>query len=305
MSSMKRGVLVSSIIPLFVVFLVLLKSSGAEAQKTYRDITSRQLRSLMMDEAGYAFARGCMSDYYRDKINNGQIPDDELSIGLVDLFLGFLSQNPTYQDRQVSELLAVAFKNVPGQIEEQKAIWSKALKAGQAYYLELSPELAKAYFEALPDHQLPRIAFEQQVPVVEMAYGNLGKLEEKFQVGEPNAVDIGFRLIHISDGAFSEELFHALGEIVAWNPRLFLEKAAAHLGRKSLIDDPDYVLDHIILDLVAWWEIPEDDDETRTKTRALEEKERERRIEALKTVTDKSLQAIRDRCLAILTAKLY
>lgn len=181
---MKKGVLVSSIIPIFVVSLVLLKSAGAEAQKTYEDITSRQLRSLMMDDAGagYAFALRCMSDYYRDRIDNGEIPDDELSIvGLADLFLSYFSQKPTYQDRQATELLAIAFKNVPSQIEEQKAIWSKALKAGQAYYSEMSPELAKAYFDALPDHQLPRIAFEQQVPVVEMAYGNLGSLKRNLK----------------------------------------------------------------------------------------------------------------------------
>jgi hypothetical protein len=304
MSKMKKGVLVSSIIPLFVVSLVLLKSAGAEAQKTYQDITSRQLRSLMMDDAGYAFALQCMSDYYRDRVDNGEIPDDELSKeGLADLFLSHFSQKPTYQDRQATELLAIAFKNLPSQIEEQKAIWSKALKAGQAYYSEMSPELAKAYFDALPDHQLPRLAFEQKVPVVEMAYGNLWKLEEKFKEGEPNAVDIGFRLTHISDGAFSEELFHALGEIVARYPRLFLEKAAAYPGRKDLLDDYDYVLDHIILDLVAWWEIPEDDDETRTKALALEEMERERRIKALKTVTDADLRSIRNRCLAKLEAK--
>lgn len=301
---MKRGAWAQAVFIFFFVLWNALWGVLPEAQEAGQDITARQIRSLMSSGTGYAFALQSMSDFYRDRLNNGESPDEELRIGLGDLFSDYLSENPRYLDLQAAELFALAFKEVHSLIEEQKAIWSGALNAAKAYYSTMSPELAKAFFEALPDHRLPRLAFDQEVLVIRVASSdrNMSELKEKLEAGEPAAVNVGFRLIYISDGAFAEELFHVLGEILPKHPRLFLEKAAAHLGRKNR-EDSDWILDHLVLDLIAWWEMPEDDDEKGTKRLALEEKERELRIKALKSVEDDGLRTIRDRCLALLTAK--
>jgi hypothetical protein len=245
-----------------------------------------------------------MSEFYQIHINNGKAPDRGFPVGLADYALDVLSKNPEYLDRPATALLTKAFEKIPGLIEEQNVIWNRAIKAAQEYYSAMSPERAKAFFEALPDDRLPRIAFAQVMLVSQVAFAdpNMERLEEKFDEGELNAVDVGFRLIYISDGAASEWLFHALGEIVPKHPRLFLEKVAAHLGPKSR-EDSDWILDHILLDLVAWGEIPEDDDEIGTKREAMEARERELRIKALKSVEDRALLALRDLCLAKLAAR--
>jgi len=244
-----------------------------------------------------------ISDFYQTRVNKGAALERGFVWGLSDYVRLFLSEHPEYLDRPASEMLAVALSDVPGLIEAQKAIWGKALAAAKAYYSEMSPELAKAFFEALPDKQLPRLAFDQKVLVSHVAFAdvNMAKLEEEFEEGEPNAVDVGFRLIYISDGAASEWLFHALGEIIPKRPGLFLEKAAAHLDRLSP-DDSDLILEGLVLDLVGWWEVPEDDDEAGMKWRALIEKERALRIKALLSVDEEGLQAIRGRWLAMLGA---
>jgi hypothetical protein len=287
-------------IMLFVV-LISLWSLSYPTQKAAQDITARQLRSLMGSPDGYDPALRVMSDFYRVQIK-GEGPDDELRVGLGDIFLEFLTKNPEYLDRPASELLAKAFGKVPALIEEQKAMWTEALKAAKAYYPTLGPELAKAFFMALPDHRIPRLAFDKEVLVSRVAFAdeNMKKLEGKFDEGEPNAVDVGFRLLNISDGAAGEWLFHALGTILPNHPRLFLEKAVAHLGHEGR-GDSDRILDGI-LHPVGWWEIPENDRD-HVKYKELRNVRIDMRIKALRTVQDPQLSELRDRCILLLEKK--
>lgn len=274
------------------------RSFSYAGQNSARDITARQLQSLMGSPDGYNSALRLMSEFYRVQIN-GESPHEELRVGLGDLFLEFLTKNPEYLDRPASELLAITFEKVPGLIEAQKAMWARALNAANAYYSTLSPELAKAFFMALPDHQLPRLAFDKEMLVIRVAFGdaNMTKLEEKFDEGEPNAMDVGFRLINISDGAAAEWLFHALGEILPKHPRLFLEKAAAHLDQKDR-KESDRILGYI-LHPVGWWEIPENDPDN-VKYKELRNARIDMRIKALKRVQDPQLRELRDRCILLL-----
>jgi hypothetical protein len=261
-------------------------------------IMARQLRSMNYD----AVLR-MISEIYRVRINDGTAPDEELRIGLADIIWAYLDENPGSLDRPASEIIAAALKNVPRQIEEQKALWGRALEAAEAYSLKATPENARALSQALPDRQLPRIAFDQEVLVVNIADGIFSSLvRPKMDEGEPNAMDVGFRMINIADGGFGEMLFSALGEISAKHPRLFLEKAAAHLGSKSRVD-LDWLLASILTpNPFAWGEMPDDYSEDDPRALALVKKEAELRIRTLKTVNDKDLRTIRDHCLAVLEA---
>jgi hypothetical protein len=269
-----------------------------EAQGAGQGIMAGQLRSMDYDSA-----LRMISEIYRVRINNGAAPGEELRIGLADLIWAYLDEHPGSLDRPAPELIAVALKNVPRQIEDQKALWGRALEAAEAYFSKATSENARALSQALPDRQLPRIAFDQEVLVVKIAdriFSSL--LRPKMDEGEPNATDVGFRLINIADGGFGEMLFSALGEISAKHPRLFLEKAAAHLGSRSR-DDLDRLLDFILTpDPFAWTEMPDDYSENDPRALALVKKEAELRIQALKTVDARDLRTIRDHCLAVLEA---
>ncbi len=295
---MKRDGLAKGVLVVLFVVLNSLWSFSDSAQKTAQDVTARQLRSLMASPGSYNSALRMMSEFYRAQIK-AETPDEGLRVGLGDLFLEFLTKNPEYLDRPASELLAKAFEKVPALIEGQKAMWTEALNAATEYYSTLSPELAKAFFMALPDHQLPRLAFDKEVLVGRVAFAdeNMKKLEGKFDEGEPNAVEVGFRLINISDGAAGEWLFHALGTILPNHPRLFLEKAVAHLDHGGR-EDPDRILEGI-LDPVGWWEIPENDP-GHVKYKELRNARIDMRIKALKTVQDPQLRELRDRCVLLL-----
>ena len=290
----------SRLIQAFFILLLFwpLWHADLEAQGAGQGITARQLRSMNYDSA-----LRLISEIYRVRWNGGEAPDKELQIGLADLIWTYLDENPGSLDRPASEIIAAALKNVPRQIKEQKVLWGRALKAAEEYFSKATPENARALSQALPDRQLPRIAFDQEVLVVNIADGILSSLlKQKMDEGEPNAMDVGFRMINIADGGFGEMLFSALGEISAKHPRLFLEKAAAHLGSKSR-DDLDRLLHSILYPQpFAWREIPDDYSEDDPRLKVLVKHEAELRIQALKTVDDKDLRTIRDRCLAVLEA---
>jgi len=244
-----------------------------------------------------------IADIYGAKINNGIVPDSNIRQGLGEITYAYLLEHPDLLNRSAEELVVAALKGVSAQIEEQKALWGRALRDAEAYFLTPSPENAERFFLALPDKHLPPIAFDQEILVIDIAFadGNFSLLEKKIDEGEPNAMDVGFRLINISDGANSEILYHVLGGILLKHPRLFIDKIAFHLGNRSPKEFDGQL--QYLLNPVAWWEIPEDD-EDQTKYQALFKKNKELRIKALKSVENDDLENIRDRCLAILLAIL-
>ena len=241
-----------------------------------------------------------IADIYGAKINNGISPDSSLRQGLGEITYAYLLEHPDLLNRSAEELVVAALKGVPAQIEEQKALWGRVLRDAEAYFLTPSPENAERFFLALPEARLPTIAFEQEHLVINAVFdeGKFSILEKRISEGEPNAVDVAFRLNNISDGIFSEELSYDIGEILPKNPRLFLQKVEAHWSHLS----PDEFKGRLesVLHPVFWWEIPDDDDGDQTKYQALFKKNRELRIQALKSIKDEELINIRDRCLAIL-----
>lgn len=256
----------------------------------------RMLRSASSTETDRASA--LIGGIYGPKLNNGVIPDDETLYGLGRILMAYLTDHPAGQGQSLDQLVMEVLKNAPAQIEETKAFWISAHKAAEAYFLQPSPENAELFYKALPDKRMPDLDFPGYVRLGDFVFGSNFSILEKEMVerGEPLAVDVGFRLINISDGDAGETLVHALGEIVLKHPRLFLQKALAHQGKT----EPTVfeMLDSILYP-VAWWETPEDDKEE-VKYKQLYDCKRAARVKALETVNDPELKAIRDRCIEIL-----
>ena len=300
---MKKRVSISIVFALLILGNSLWSAGGPELLQNRQDITARQLQEMWNSYKYYDAVLGNIGAIYRAKLNNGVAPNRSILQGLAELTFAYLSEHPEVLDRPAEELVSDALKDLPRQVEEQKATWGKALEAAEAYFSQATPEHARAFFLALPDKYLPPIAFDQEILVIHIAFadGNFSLLEKNIDEGEPNAMDVGFRLINISDGANSEVLSHVLGGILLKHPRLFLDKIAFHLGNRSPKEFDGQL--QYLLNPVAWWEIPEDD-EDQTKYQALFKKNKELRIKALKSVENDDLENIRDRCLAILLAIL-
>ncbi len=215
--------------------------------------------------------------------------------------MAYLIAHPDSQEQSIDQLVMEVLKNAPAQIEETKAFWINAYKAAEAFFLQPSPEKAELFYKALPDKRMPSLDFQGYVRLSYFVFGSNFSILEKEMVerGEPLAVDVGFRLINISDGGAGESLVHALGEIVLKHPRLFLQKVLSHQGKT---EPTVFYLLGSILDPVAWWEMPEDD-KGEVKYKELYESQRASRIKALETVDDPDLKAIRDRCIEILRKK--
>lgn len=191
--------------------------------------------------------------------------------------------------------------DIPAQAEAQKKFWSDAYKAAEAYFAQPSPENAEKFFMALPDKQLPHLDADGELRLINFVFDNdgIGKarnfsiLIKSMEKGEPEAVDLGFRLINISDGLAGEGLCYFLGRIVDKYPRLFLQKLLVHQSKTepSVLE----LLDSI-LHPVAWWEQQNDE----AGYPELLKKRLDIRIKALESVNDNDLKEIRDRCLTIL-----
>jgi len=192
------------------------------------------------------------------------------------------------------------------QIAALKTFWGNAYKAAQAYFSLPSPETAKKFYMALPDKRLPSLDPDGEFRLSDLVFDfwdsgmakNFSILKKDMEEGEPNAVDVGFRLINISDGGNGEALLYALGHIIDRHPILFLQKIIAHQGESEpsaleLLDD--------ILDPVAWWEQQQDE----AGYPELLKRRLEIRIKALESVNDNDLKEIRDRCLTILKNQVH
>jgi hypothetical protein len=274
---------------------------NAGAPQESQSITGGELLRLFYSHSAFGSDRALsyIGEIYGPKINNGIIPDHETLYGLGRILMAYLEDHPASQDRPVADLVMEVLKNGPAQIEKHKILWAKAYKAAEAYFSQPSPENAEKFFMALPDRQLPGLDFQGEVRLVHFVFDfgqNFSNLEKRMEEGDRHAVDLGFRLINISDGAAGEVLGHAIGQILLKHPRLFLQKVLAHQGKT---EPPVLELLEGILNPVGWWEIPEDDNDG-AKYRALCKKNRDLRIKALESVKDSNLKDIRDRCLAVL-----
>lgn len=114
----------------------------------------------------------------------------------------------------------------------------------------------------------------------ETIYQNLPILENEIIKGRQNSMTLGFRLLTISDGAFSEEIYIMLGNSINTHPKLLLS---------TLQQNSDLVsLRHLLCNYGAdYW-----DNKSKTLT------ETENRIEMLKKVEQENLINIRNQCIS-------
>jgi hypothetical protein len=115
----------------------------------------------------------------------------------------------------------------------------------------------------------------------EMLYSKIWSLQDRVNLQERIAVKIGFRMLSLSDGDFTESLDQILGSLIRRNPTMFLEELAIH--RELVIR-----LDGLLGDFgYAFVDQP-----------IKERRELGRRIASLRSVRKKALRALRDECIA-------
>jgi hypothetical protein len=276
-------------------------TSLQEAQSTTGRTFLRMFRSP--DSHATDKVLSLIGDIYAPRFNDGVIPDHETLYGLGQLLNAYLAAHPDKLDESMEKPVVEALKDAPAQIQAQKAFWERACKAAQAYFAQPSPENADRVLSSLPDRRLPGADFKGEVRLSGFFYDSLGadgaanlsNLIKRAESGDAQALDISFRLINISDGAFAEDLVYGLGTVIPKHPRLFLEKLQANQGKT---EPPVLELLDGGLDPVGWWEIPENDPD-HTKYREPRNARLDIRIKALKTVKDPLLKDLRDRCISI------
>ncbi len=127
----------------------------------------------------------------------------------------------------------------------------------------------------LPDERLTNKIFE-----------DWDKIGKKISTGNKDAIQIGFKLFTIADGAFQEDLGIDLGRLIVINPKLFLQELRSHR--------------HLIVSLEG---LVGNYGEEFVDQKELQLKETEKRIKSLETVNDSALASARTECLKELKDK--
>jgi hypothetical protein len=308
----------------FVVALVLgllggLRFAGGQDQqscpKDTRGITGRELYELLIsiDVQKSDRAKAIVGQVYSRNYGHGVIPGRSTLYRFAEITKTYLRENPGKMvqpaEAVINEVLGGVpdIRRLPDKIKEQERFWLNVDKAAKAYFAEPSPSNAQKLYMALPQRQLSVLdddGFERVLQTIFDFFpgegANFSILEKKIQEGEPNAADVGFRLINIADGAFAEVLLHDLGKILDKDAGLFLHKLAEHQGNtEPTVFD---LLDSILYP-VAWWERPDRDDDMNKYNEILKNR-LENRIKALESIDDENVRPIRDRCLSILRADM-
>lgn len=284
----------------FVLSLHGISQTAISTQKSMK-ITGAELLKMLRSSSGAENDRASsiIGEIFGPKLNNRIIPDSETLYGLGRILMNYMTDHPASQGLSAEQLVMEVLKNAPAQIEKTKAFWANAYQAAEVYFIQPSPENAKMFFMAMPDRRLPSLDFRGYVRLGDFIFGsNFAILEKNMvEVGEPYAVDIGFRLINISDAHSAEVLINTLGEILPKHPRLFLQKLLANEGKTQ----PTVFerLNDIVIPGIDWEGMPEDEKD-QLKYRELMNAKLAASIKALESVDDPSLREIRDKCLAIL-----
>jgi hypothetical protein len=178
-------------------------------------------------------------------------------------------------------LLASVLAGSP-QVTQVTMDWQGLEAAWNAYYLNPSEAGAEKLLQLLPG-TVKVIDIKDGFLVVNAINDHLGVLEGEIYSGNPNAIKLGFRLLTISYGASEVALNRILGNLIAYNPRLFLEELAAH---RSLFLALDPVLASFVRDTA--------------NDQAAQDLEKKLRIKSLESVEDKTLKSLRNECIKIL-----
>jgi len=160
--------------------------------------------------------------------------------------------------------------------------WKGLEEAWNAYYATPSEAGAEKMLNLLPG-SVKITDIKDGFLLINSISDHLGVLEGEIYSGNPNAIKLGFRLFTISYGTFEIALNKIIGNLIAFNPRLFLEELTAH---RDLFLSLDPILGSFLR------EIPND-----PVARDLEKK---LRIKSLESVEGKPLKSLRNECIKIL-----
>ncbi len=172
---------------------------------------------------------------------------------------------------------AAAWAQAPATLD-----WNGLQEAWNQYYAAPSEENAQKMLSLLPDGQ-KIMDIKNGFDVINSINDHLGVLEGEIYSGNPASIQLGFRLITIAYGAFEVGMNKILGNLIAFNPRIFLEQLQAH---RDLFPTLEPVLGSYLRDTA--------DDPV---ARDLEQK---LRVKALESVEDKDLKALRKECIKVL-----
>jgi hypothetical protein len=179
-------------------------------------------------------------------------------------------------------LLIMSAAAVHAQTGSPAVDWKGLEEAWNAYYFAPSEPGAEKMLNLLPGN-VKILDIKDGFLVINSIFDHLGVLEGEIYSGNPGAVKLGFRLFTISYGTFEVGLNKIMGNLIAFNPRMFLEELAAH---RELFQSLDPILGSFLR------EIPNDP--------VAQELEKKLRIKALETVAEKPLKALRNECIKIL-----
>ncbi len=166
------------------------------------------------------------------------------------------------------------------QAPQQSINWENLITIGKAYFASPSPGNAQKLCSALPESDVPGDARDESfVKASEYFYTHLYALEMPMQT-DKQALEIAFRLLNISDGGFSEELYNFIGDVMDVSPRLFLEVLRGNSNRTDVVCSG-----RRFMGLYS--------DETKSEYN----EELTKRIKTLLTVSDENLVPLRDKCI--------
>jgi hypothetical protein len=177
--------------------------------------------------------------------------------------------------------ILIIIATVPGISKNPVVDWNDLFNAFKTYLSDPSDKNAERVINFLP--KTGHVKFsgsKREFEVFDFIYQNLETVGRQVYAKKKLSTRLAFRLMSISDGAFSEELDIILGRLINIDPLLFLKELKL---RENEIVRYDALLGNTGEEFV---DRPQD-----------ECKELRKRIDSLQSVNDKDLIQIRNRCI--------
>jgi hypothetical protein len=125
--------------------------------------------------------------------------------------------------RRAFLLLPLAlWSSAPGAV----SVWPEIVRTIKAYEANPSPATAAAASKAIPKTSVPITNSNEETKANEAIHsrGPMAVLEQRVLLKERESVVLAFRMRHIADGAFLEDLEITLGKLIRLDPALFVEE---------------------------------------------------------------------------------
>ncbi len=168
--------------------------------------------------------------------------------------------------------------------QAQSGSWAVFEKSWDAYIAQPTHENAVKVYQQLPNEilnkDLPREG------LITKMYESWPHVSKKIVAGNKDAVEIGFKLYAVVDGAFKEDIGVDLGKLITLDATLFLQELKKH---RSLVQNLDGIVSNYGEEYV--------DDEI------LRMEETDARMRLLVNVNDPELEDVKAECLKILMSR--